>query len=93
MWVTKQFLVPTDFLGTFFPSYGNQWLPRIVWLSVIFMMFFYVQQKKQTHTGLEQLQGEFNDDRFLIFPRTIPLITLLFHKCKAANFCGHEFNS
>ncbi len=56
-------------------------------------MFFYVRQKKQTHTGLEQLQGEFNDDRFLISPRTIPLITLLFHKCKAANFCGHEFNS
>jgi len=45
-----------DFHSIFFFlfKYGSQWCQTTVW----FQSFFKVLQKKETHTGLQQLEGE-----------------------------------
>jgi len=56
--------------------HSSQWLPSTVWLPIILQIIrFCVQQKKETHTGLEQL-GQLKDDRIFIFGSTIPLTHL-----------------
>ncbi len=51
--------------------YGSHWEPESVWLHY-YKYVMCVQQKKETHTGLEQLEGEqmmtefsFSSERFL----------------------------
>ncbi len=48
---------------------GSQWLPSTHFLQDV---FFCVQQKNETLTGLEQVEGE-NDDCIFVFGWTIPL--------------------
>ncbi len=51
----KQFLLPTAFPPSY---YKSQWLPaRILCLTFFRNIFFCVQRKKETRTGLEQ-EGE-----------------------------------
>ncbi len=54
-------------------------------------MFFYVQQKKQTHTGLEQLQGELMTD--FHFHMNHPFKHTSFSQVQGSQLCGHEFHS
>ncbi len=42
----------------FFPCNGSQWLLSVVWLPTFFKTLFCAQQNKETHIGLEQLEGE-----------------------------------
>jgi len=57
--VTKQLMVPTDFISIFVLYYGSQWGPSTLWLPISLQnIFFCVQNKKETHTGLEQLEAK-----------------------------------
>jgi len=48
-----------DFHSIFFLFYyGSQWCQTTVWFPSVFKIFIYVQLKKETHTGLQQLEGE-----------------------------------
>ncbi len=61
MLVTKQILVAIKFhsMQKYKKYYGSQWRSATVWLPTFFKnVFFCVQQKKVTHTGLEQLESE-----------------------------------
>jgi len=51
----QKLLDPIDFHSMKKNNYGSQWGPENVWLPTI---FFCVQQKKTTQTGLEELEGE-----------------------------------
>ncbi len=55
MLISKRFLVFIDFHSIFFTYYGNQWLPET---HILQNILFFVQQKKESHAGLEQLEGE-----------------------------------
>jgi len=54
----KQLMVAIDFHNMFFFFYGSQWLLSTIWLSTFFKISL-VQQKIETHTGLEQHMGEY----------------------------------
>jgi len=49
-------------------------------------IFLCVQQKKETQTGLQQLEGEVNDDTIFIFGWSIPLIKNEKHNLKRKVF-------
>jgi len=58
---TRQLTVDIDFHSRKTTNYVSQWLPSTVWWLPTFFniyIFFCVQQKKETHTGLEHLEGE-----------------------------------
>jgi len=74
MWVTKQFLVPIDL---FFLYNERQWGP-----------FLYVQQKKEPHKGLEQVNIEYMTFYFYLF-----LDLYLFNaECKYENHVKYSPN-
>jgi len=69
MWVTRQFLVPIDFHSIFL-YYERQWGP-----------FLHVQQKKEPHKGLEQVDVEYYLD-----------LHLFNVKCKYENHVKYSLN-
>ncbi len=51
-----------------FPYYESQWDPSTVLVTHILQnIFCYVQQNKETHGGLQQHDGEVNEDRIFIY--------------------------
>ncbi len=62
MLVIKELMVPIDFHRNSFTT-GSQWGPTTVWFFKILQnIFICVQHKKEAYTGLEQHEGEVNDD-------------------------------
>ncbi len=49
---------------------------NIVHYSNILQNNFYDQQKKEMHSGLKQLEGEYNNDTIFIFGWTINLMLI-----------------
>ncbi len=59
--------------------FWRMWVGPIIYLitHIFQISFFNVQQKKETHTGLEKTWGWVNDDIIFIFGWTVPLSVLL----------------
>ncbi len=55
MWVTKKLLVHIEFDSKKY--YGSHWWPEAVWFPTFFKIT-YVQQNKEMHSGLKQLESE-----------------------------------
>ncbi len=65
MCAIKQFMVSTLYV---FPYYESQWDPSTVLVTHILQnILCCVQQNKETHAGLEQHDGEVNEDRIFIY--------------------------
>ncbi len=58
-------LVDIDVHSIFFPYYGSQWLPATVWLPTFFKISSFVFNRRETHTGLEQLVCKYITFSFL----------------------------
>jgi len=59
MWVTKQLLVPSDFHSIFFLLWKSMGTSSNCLVTHILQnIFFYVQQKKEINTGMEQHYSE-----------------------------------
>ncbi len=57
-WRTKQLLVPIDFHSREINTMEVNGDHQLFDYSILQNIFFYVQQKRETHTGLEQHEGE-----------------------------------
>jgi len=58
MWVTKQLLVPSDFHSIFFLLWKSMGTSNCLVTHILQNIFFYVQQKKEINTGMEQHYSE-----------------------------------
>jgi len=59
MSVSKQLMDPIDFHRIFFPTMEvNMEVKNCLVTDILQNIFFFVQQKKEIHTGLKQLEGE-----------------------------------
>ncbi len=82
MLLTKQLVVAIGFHSTF-SIYGSQWLAY----SSEYLLLCSAR-KKETHTGLKQPEGEY-DDRILNFVWNIPLTYFLMFKLPRIVFLKH----
>ncbi len=81
MSATKQFLVPTDFHSSFFSKLMSMATINCSVTNILQNIFLYVSQKKETHTGLEQLIRVSKWSQDFHFLVNYPFKTLQHIKC------------